>query len=249
MLHDRAASNPYEFSYTMRRKLQKKITKFLIFTIVLSITTLLFLNFVLFSVSIKSDSMNPALEAEDQIFVSPLLTPLNPLFTGKNIITRGDIVLLSPQTKQNLSLFKKAINVIIGFVSFRKAAPFTPLNEMTSQTLLRRVIGLPGDTLYLSDYTVYIKPKDSQYFLTEFELSGKMYDINNSIEDNTSSFDQSLGAVGSLKEFTLKDKEYFVLSDNRISGLDSRIWGSVHEKEIIAKAVVRYFPFKRINML
>ncbi len=248
MLRDYTAKNPYEFSYTMRRKLQKKISAFLIFTAILSIIILLFMHFILFSASINSDAMNPQLQKHDQIFMSPLLTPQNPFFAGKDIVSRGDIVLLSPRENKQVSFIKKTLNTIISFITFRKLN-FSSTPEMTNQTVLRRIIGIPGDTLYVCDYTVYIKPKESQYFLTEFELSGKMYDIYNNVDYALADFDQSLGTVGCMEEFTLRDDEYFVLCDNRISGIDSRIWGPVYEKEIIAKAVLRFFPIKKIQKL
>lgn len=249
MINDRIASNPYEFSYTMRRKLQKKVAKLLIFILFISVITLLFLSFILYPASVKSDSMNPLLEANNQIFISPLMVPKNPLFLGKAVLKRGDIVLISPQSSLRLSGFQKAANILVGFISFRKIYPFTPHKQMSTQPLLRRVVGLPGDTIYVADYTVYIKSKDSQYFLTEFELSKKMYDVAYSFDDAFPAFDASVGSVANLEPFTLQEDEYYVLSDNRISGLDSRIWGPVKEQEIDGKAIIRYFPLHQINLL
>ena len=249
MINDRIANNPYEFSYTLRRKLQRKVGIFLIFVTSLSIITMLFIHNILFPASIKSDSMNPLLEENNQVFISPLLIPNNPIFLGKNVVNRGDIVLISSRKTHNLSFIQKTINLLAGFVTFRKVYPFIPSSEMTSQNLLRRIIGLPGDTIYISDYTVYIKPKGSQYFLTEFELSKKMYDVLYTVEGSVPSFDQTLGTVGAMNEFTLKEDEYFVLCDNRISGIDSRIWGPVNQKEIRGRAVLRYFPLQKINVL
>lgn len=249
MINDRIASNPYEFSFTLRRKLQKKIGIFLIFIFSLSLITILFISFLLFPVSIHSDSMNPLLEENNQVFVSPLLVPDNPFFLRKNVIYRGDIVLVASKNYQNLSFLKKTINTLVGFVTFRKVHPFTSTQEMTSQNVLRRVIGLPGDTIYISNYTVYIKPHNSQYFLTEFEVSQKMYDILYTVDGSLPVFDQTLGTVGTMNEFTLQDDEYFVLSDNRISGIDSRFWGAITKEEIKGKALLRYFPLKKIETL
>ena len=249
MINDRIANNPYEFSYTLRRKLQKKVGILLVFVVSLSIITMFFIHTILFPASIKSDSMNPLLEENNQVFISPLLVPNNPIFLGKNVINRGDIVLISSRTTHDLSFIKKTINLLAGFVTFRKVYPFISSAEMTSQNILRRIVGLPGDTIYIADYTVYIKPKNSQYFLTEFELSKKMYDVLYTVDGSLPVFDQTLGTVGTMNEFTLNDDEYFVLSDNRISGIDSRIWGPVNQKEIRGKAVLRYFPLQKINVL
>ena len=48
-------------------------------------------------------------------------------------------------------------------------------------------------------------------------------------------------------EILLGPDEYFVLADNRVEGTDSRIWGSVPQENIQGKAVLQYFPFRRIH--
>ncbi len=232
----------------MRRKLQRKISVFLIFIVLVSIISILFLNFVLFPVSVESDSMSPVLKAHDQVFASPHFMQKNKSQYGSTF-KRGDIVLLSPRAPEALSFPKKIVRGFVSFITFQKVNPFISGNKMTSQHLLRRIIGLPGDTVYISEYTVYIKPSDSQYFLTEFELSAKKYDIQSTLTLGTTSFDTTLGTIGTMEQITLNDNEYFVLCDNRISGIDSRIWGAVNEKEIEAKAVLRYFPLQEINLL
>ena len=41
---------------------------------------------------------------------------------------------------------------------------------------------------------------------------------------------------------TLKDNEYYVLGDNRISSSDSRIWGCVKNDQILGKVIFKYWP-------
>lgn len=249
MINNQVAHNPYEFSFTLKRKLQRKIGIFFIFIIIVSIITHLFLTFILYPVSIHSDSMSPLLEKNSQVFVSPFINPSNPVLKDKNLIQRGDLVLLNPLNAEKMALFKRFLNGMMGFITFHKFFPFSSHNEMSSQKLLRRVVGLPGDTIYLSEYTAYIKSESSQYFLSEFELTDTMYDIQYNTDENIKKIDQSLGVIGTLGEIVLGENEYFVLADNRISGLDSRIWGSINEKDIGAKALLRYFPFQKMKAL
>ena len=43
-------------------------------------------------------------------------------------------------------------------------------------------------------------------------------------------------------EYVLKDNEYYVLGDNRISSSDSRIWGGVKKEQILGKVIFKYWP-------
>lgn len=83
-----------------------------------------------------------------------------------------------------------------------------------SQRYIKRVVGLPGETVEVQDGKVIID--EDQY------LAG----------ENTQ---------GSLK-VQLGDNEYFVLGDNRQFSSDSRIWGSLPRKDIIGRVFLRVFP-------
>jgi signal peptidase I len=45
-------------------------------------------------------------------------------------------------------------------------------------------------------------------------------------------------------ETVLKDGEFYVLGDNRISSSDSRIYGPIKSKQIVGKAVLKYWPLR-----
>ena len=47
----------------------------------------------------------------------------------------------------------------------------------------------------------------------------------------------------------LGENEYFVLADNRVSSVDSRIYGTVDVSELKGKAVLRFFPFNSFDSL
>ncbi len=50
-------------------------------------------------------------------------------------------------------------------------------------------------------------------------------------------------------EITLKKNEYFVEGDNRGASSDSRRWGPVDEKLIVGRALVRLWPFDKVEIL
>lgn len=90
-----------------------------------------------------------------------------------------------------------------------------------SQKFIKRIIGLPGETIYIADGIVYIdgQPLDESEYLTV----------------------ETYGVSG---PFTIPDNCYFMLGDNRNSSNDSRFWVNhfVSRDKIIAKALFCYFP-------
>ena len=57
-----------------------------------------------------------------------------------------------------------------------------------------------------------------------------------------------MGCAGSLPEATLGKNEYFVLADNRIEGLDSRVYGSVNSSRIVGRVLWQFFPFNKMKL-
>lgn len=90
---------------------------------------------------------------------------------------------------------------------------------------IKRVIGLPGETVTIKDGQVYIDGKllDEPYVkdFTPAHLDGDVDD-----------------------EFVLGDGQYFVMGDNRLNSEDSRAFGPITKKNIYSFAVYRFFPFK-----
>jgi len=102
----------------------------------------------------------------------------------------------------------------------------------TSQFFIKRVIGLPGETIKIEDGRIFIYEKDSQtpIILSEVEYLRDGYTAGN-------------------MEVVLKDNEYFVLGDNRGSSSDSRKWGAVPENDIVGRVWVRAWPFNRLEII
>jgi len=96
--------------------------------------------------------------------------------------------------------------------------------------LIKRVIGLPGETVSYKDGAVYINDK---------ELKGAMK--YSEIENP--------GLL--LKGITLNEDEYFVIGDNRAESVDSRFAdvGNVKKDEILGRAAFIIYPFERIRII
>jgi len=93
-----------------------------------------------------------------------------------------------------------------------------------SQRYIKRIIGLPGETVMIEGGQIIILSQETKQVLDE---SGYLPDIE---------------TPGNLI-MNLSNDEYFVLGDNRISSSDSRRWGSLPREDIIGKVFFRAWPF------
>ena len=106
--------------------------------------------------------------------------------------------------------------------------------------LIKRIIGLPGETVRIADGNVYIKPKDSN----EFFLLEESY-----LAPGTQTTVRSYGIEHGYDEVKLGEDEYYCMGDNRPESNDSRTLGVFTAKRIKGVAVIRLFPFNSIKLL
>jgi signal peptidase I len=107
------------------------------------------------------------------------------------------------------------------------------------------VVGLPGDEITMINFVLRVKPEDSSYSLTEFELSEKPYDIT--IPHVPALWDDSIPFSGNMDRIVLGENECFVIADDRSNTNDSRTWGPIPVDLVTGRAVFRYWPFSRIG--
>lgn len=92
-----------------------------------------------------------------------------------------------------------------------------------SKYFIKRVIGLPNETVILKN--------------------GKVTIIN---QNHPEGFDLEEPYVQFAKSdngtYKLKENEYFVMGDNRVGSADSRLWGPVPESNIIGRPFIRFWP-------
>jgi signal peptidase I len=100
--------------------------------------------------------------------------------------------------------------------------------HVPSQRYIKRIIGLPGETIEI---------KEGQIFISK---NGETQELDESLY-----LSNSLFAPGNLST-NLGDREYFVLGDNRPSSSDSRQWGPLPREYIIGRVFLRPWPFTAI---
>jgi signal peptidase I len=139
----------------------------------------------------------------------------------------------------------------------------------TKLDYIKRVVGLPGDTVIYKDKQLTIIPKCNQdkcpapikvtrkliakgqfhemgYPLNTYrEQLGKVSHlilINPYLRDNPSTYFQQSGTPST--EFIVPNGEYFVMGDNRDNSDDSRYWGFVPSHNLVGRAVAIWISFE-----
>lgn len=94
--------------------------------------------------------------------------------------------------------------------------------NVEGDNLIKRVIGLPGETIRYRNGNLY---------------------INDEIIEDTYAY----GETGNFREITLGNDEYFLMGDNREISLDSRSLGIIKNKEIEGTVGIVLYPFNKLG--
>jgi signal peptidase I len=95
---------------------------------------------------------------------------------------------------------------------------------------IKRVIGLPGETIVFKDRAVYLKTADQP---------------NETLLDEP--YLKQITIPGENKEVTIEPEHYFVMGDNRGASSDSRSWGQLPKENITGTAGLRLLPLSDIS--
>ncbi|MBU8901472.1 MAG: signal peptidase I [Victivallales bacterium] len=110
---------------------------------------------------------------------------------------------------------------------------------------IKRLIGLPGDTLKLENQKIYIRPKGQAEFKIITELSPKFEKLYSNKGGYHGHWNVDFGNDLSANGFEVPKDSYFMMGDNSLNSLDSRYWGTVPRKNIVGKALFIFWPISR----
>ncbi len=143
------------------------------------------------------------------------------LFTP--VVVVGDSMIPTLKDNQVLLLNKISYN-------FNKIERFdVVVVKMGNKELIKRVIGLPGETIEYKDNVLYVngEPLESPY---NFETD-----------------DFTLADIGKGENTVIPENKYLVLGDNRIVSAESRWYGLFNRKSIIGKVDLSIIPMKKVK--
>lgn len=98
-----------------------------------------------------------------------------------------------------------------------------------SQFFIKRIIGLPGEVVHISDRGISVTTAD-----------GELKKLDESYVVRTGN--------GGTRDYTVPQNDYFVMGDNRPESSDSRSWGPLPRKNIIGRVFLRLLPVSAFDV-
>lgn len=122
----------------------------------------------------------------------------------------------------------------------------TKLSDISGYYYIKRLVGLPGDTLKIEDGFLYIKPAGEAEFRRADELDPRFKKLFSGKGGFQGYGNESAAAHLRPGEiFTVPDKHYFMLGDNTAFSMDSRYFGAVPRRNLVGRAFFVFWPCSR----
>lgn len=175
--------------------------------------------FVVKPYEIPSSSMEPTLRVSQRILVDRVGTH----FSSPGLL---NIYVFHPPANETCADGSEGAN---NQASPEKAACDTQQQHESSQTYVKRIVGLPGDRLSIRNGHVIRNGKAEPDSFTVPCIGG--------------------GECNFPTTIVVPKGDYYMMGDNRPDSLDSRFWGPVPRAWLIGRAFLTYWPPDRIGTL
>jgi len=206
--------------YLMKKKTWQKTFKEYAEALIIALVLAFFIrSFIVQAFKIPSGSMLQTLQIGDHLLVNKFLYGVKLPFINYTVIP------VSQPDFQDIIVFE--------------------FPEDESKDFIKRVIGLPGDTITIRDRQVfrngeklnepYVQHTSNQVIPGQYPMDRwPPHRFDPRVRDN----------LGPIK---VPEEKYFVMGDNRDESYDSRFWGFVNEDKILGKAWIIYWSWEGIT--
>lgn len=127
-----------------------------------------------------------------------------------------------------------------------------------TKEIVKRIIGMPGDTITYNDDTLYINGKEvDEKYLDEYKQAfdddqlQDIYAYNSLFQELAEKADAFTTDSDGNTEFTVKvpKGEYYLMGDDRIVSKDSREVGTFPKSSIVGEVKFRFWPLSKIGFI
>jgi signal peptidase I len=176
---------------------------------VAAILALIIRTFVIQAFKIPSGSMEDTLLIGDHLLVSKFIYGVQVPFVDGRYLTirepqRGDVIVFEFPEDEGKNFFQR-------------------------RDFIKRVIGVPGDTVEVRNKQVFV--------------NGELQQIPQAIHKESNVVAPGFGPRDFMPPVTVPPDNYFVMGDNRDRSYDSRFWGFVEESKIKGLAFIKYWSW------
>ncbi len=205
---------------------------------------------LVFSFRVDSVSMEPALSRGDRLLATPLafgipIRLLPPRLRSYANPRRGDLVVFEVPGSPAWTWPMCLAETFLRFITLsRHSIAEGPDGRPLARLSVKRVIGLPGDTVRMQRLRAYVRPAGHIGYQPEEEIVPGGYAINT---EQVVRWPEGLPFGGDTGEIELGQGEYFVLGDNRARSSDSRSWDAVARELMRGRVLLRYWPVTRFG--
>ncbi|TWT06673.1 signal peptidase I [Planococcus sp. CPCC 101016] len=173
------------------------------------------------------DPVKEAISWMRVIFMTVLLVVASRHFLFEPVAVHGESMMPTFEDDDKVMLVK--IYTIENFDMIVFTAP-------NGVNFIKRVIGVPGDRISMKDDQLYVngKPEAEPYLDKNREMAHQQ-----GFEKLTDDF----------QEFIVPAESYYVLGDNRLNSMDSRVIGFISKESIIGEVKIRLSPLEHIGIV
>jgi signal peptidase I len=170
---------------------------------------------------IPSGSMIPQLQINDRVVVSKLAYRFHDPHRGDIVVFDAPIHSLFPAPAHHDNPVHTLIHRVLTGVG---------LTAPSTEEYIKRVIGLPGETIDVKDGKVFV---DGRPLVEPYLPKGTV----------------TLPGGNVKFPLTVPKGQLWVMGDNRTNSSDSRVFGTIKEKKVVGRTILKVWPLRKMSFL